>query len=86
MENGRREKLVAVAIREARNFVVGGYENAILDGYAEEMPNDETLVFEIYDEVLHNPVVELRGGLVPIKKDIRFLGKDRIHEMIRERL
>jgi hypothetical protein len=78
-----REMVAYKVVEQAYGWVVGGYENSIMDGHITEMPDNEQLVDEIYDEVMQT---ENLGRFLPVKKDLRFIGKKRIEELIRERL
>lgn len=77
-----REMVAYKVVEQAYGWVVGGYENAIMDGLITEMPDNEELMDEIYEEVMQTEIV----GFLPVKKDLRFIGKKRIEELIRERL
>jgi len=81
-----REMLVARVIKEETNYVIGGYENSIQDGMMTEMPNKESLLAEIYAAVIASKGVQVGGGIMPVKKDIRFLGTARVKELIMERI
>lgn len=86
MNKGIREKLVKKLVKEQTNWVIGGHENNILDGHTTKMPARELLESEIYQEVMNAKYVESGNYLVPIKKDIRFLGSAVIRGMITERV
>ncbi len=73
-----RERNVNLLIRERANWVIGGYENSVSDGIIEEMPPVEKMEKEIYNEVMSTNHIQIKAGLLEIKKDIRFLGKEKI--------
>jgi hypothetical protein len=79
-----RESLVKKVIRQEANWVIGGYENGIADGKLSEMPSKEALTKEVYTAVMNSDVVEVGGGLIPVRKDIRFLGKERLQFLVAE--
>lgn len=77
-----RTDLIATLVKEKWGWVVGGYENGISDGNLDFFPSDKSIILEVYDEVMNESYVEVRGGLLSVKKDIRFFGKDAIMKMI----
>ncbi len=79
-----RELLIKTLIKRTGNFVIGGYENAIEDGTLIEKPDKQGLLQEIYIGVIHENRLAVSGGFIPVKKDIRFVGKERIIELIDE--
>ncbi len=81
-----REKKVRIVVNRAYDHVTGGYENAISDGHITEMPPNDQLKVEIYEEVMHTRYIEFTGGLMPVKKDIRFFTKAAIMNLIEEKL
>lgn len=81
-----REQTVKKLIKQKINWVVGGYENAVSDKHIEEMPSREQIADEVYQEVIDSKYLEIGAGLMPIQKDIRFLGKQRIKQLIKENL
>lgn len=72
------EIIVKAGVRQAANWVIGGHENSIMDGLIEKMPSHESLAREIYQELMDLRGVEVAGGLIPLKKNIRFLTKEKI--------
>jgi hypothetical protein len=87
MNSDMREKVVKRLIRSKANDILGGLENSILDKEIDEMPPREDIFADIYDDVINADYYETsRGALVPVHKDIRFLGKSRIESLINERL
>lgn len=80
----QKEQLVSIVIKKVWNEVVGGYDNALSDKIMESMPSNEDIIQEVYEEVIRTRFIAMRNGYLPIEKDIRFLGKIRILEMISE--
>lgn len=76
-----RARLVRKVIADAYNWVTGGHENALTD-YGTPMPTIEEMKDEVYCEVMHAKAVEMGSTLVAVQKDIRFLGTERIKQMI----
>jgi len=70
-------------IEDHGNFVIGGYENAIEDGVEGDLPPFDKLVEEIYYGVM-NPDSSgyIDGCETRIKDEIRFLGKDKVRNII----
>jgi VIT1/CCC1 family predicted Fe2+/Mn2+ transporter len=81
-----REQLVKKVVKEQFNDIVGGYENSILDGLIEEMPSHEELANQIYQEVMSASMVVMGGQRMAVKKDIRFIGGEKIREYIEKKL
>lgn len=80
----KREEMVMRLIAQKYNWVVGGFENEILDGERDQMPTQQTIEEHIYDEVMDADGLEVGFNIFPIKKDIRFLGTEKIKKMINE--
>lgn len=86
-----REKLVKKAISQIASEEMGGITNAIADNALAE---DELEVYknmtaddwykDIYESLLKLDKVYVSGGYIEIKEDIKFLGKERIFELIKE--
>lgn len=79
-----KEQLVSIVIKKVWHEVVGGYDNALSDKILDSMPSNEDIIQEVYEEVIRTRFIAMRSGYLPIEKDIRFLGKIRILEMISE--
>lgn len=79
-----REQKVKHLVRVKTGWVLGGHENAVLDGHSKKLPSKEAIISEAYDEVMTAKFLELGGGLIPIEKDIRFMGKEAILELIKK--
>ena len=84
MTKEMREKAVSRLAKQKAMWVIGGHENAIEDGVQDSMPSDDVLVQEVYNEVIKYPRVQVGGGVIELKKDIRFLGKDKLMEIVRK--
>lgn len=88
-----RETLIRIGAKNRLNDYIGGFENTLLD-YEEQseeyknakraLEDEKQIVDVIYRELVNDPIVATPMGLVSIKKDIRFIGKERIYEIIRE--
>ena len=76
----KREKTVRRLIKKQADYTVGGYENAVDDGHLEKMPTKEIMAEEIYEEVIN-----LRN-FKEFQTDIRFLGTEKIKDMINEEI
>lgn len=85
-KQGIREKLVEKVVRRTFNWVTAGYTNSIMDRLIPEIPPHDMLVEEIYHEVMHTQFVETPSGMIQVKKDIRFVGKDKIISYINKLL
>lgn len=69
----------------ASNWIVGGYENAIMDGEMDEMPSRVQLIDEIYWQVMN--CFSTEGRIVNMQvPEVRFAGKKFIMERIENRL
>lgn len=79
---GKREAIVKIVVREKFNWVVGGYINNVMDRLIPCMPSREQLIIEIYNEVITADSVETPIGMIEVKKDIRFAGKELILKYI----
>jgi len=71
-------------IKRQWHETIGGYENAIIDKHMDAMPSDEALIDEVYQEVIRTKALAVRGGYIPVDNDIRFLGTQKIIELITE--
>lgn len=78
MTNEMRVQAVSRLAKQKALWVIGGHENSILDGEKDSLPSEATLIQEVYDEVLRYPRIEIGGGIIELKKDIRFLGKEKL--------
>ena len=78
MTNEMRIQAVSRLAKQKALWVIGGHENAIEDGILDSMPSIEVLVKEVYDEIVKDPRVQVGGGVIELKKDIRFLGKEKL--------
>lgn len=74
----KREINITKIIKREVGWVIGGYENAIFDGEATKMPEADEIEYEVYQELMAG------GNVQPVRKDVRFLGKERIREAIRK--
>lgn len=83
---GKRERLVKSAIKNEARWIIGGYENSISDGCMkkEDMPSIEHIQTEVYVNVIRGKLESGGSFLLQIKKDVRFLGKERIMQMVEE--
>ena len=81
-----REMLVKQVIRQEMNDVLGGLENSLMDKLIEEMPPREEIAEMVYSQVMKQDVVEFPSGIISVKKDIRFIGSERIRAHIEKRL
>lgn len=80
-----KQKAAALQVKHCFNQIVGGYENAILDGETSEMPSHDDLASEIYDGVMMCGWGEgWQGG--PAIKEVRFAGSEFIKACIEARL
>lgn len=80
-----REKIIKMVIKESFCEIVGGEENSLADGQITEMPAIEDLKQWVYDSVMDADRVWTKMGEISVKKDMRFLGTERIKELIEER-
>lgn len=78
----KREELVKKVIIKSYNYIVGAWENAVLDGEMEVLPNTQEMVDNVYEEVIETEWVGKMGNQINVEKDIRFLGKEKIKQMI----
>lgn len=85
MKAEMREKIVKMVIKESFCEIVGGEENSLADGQIEKMPSIEDLKQWVYDSVMKADNVWTKMGKMSVKKDVRFLGTERIKELIQER-
>jgi hypothetical protein len=79
-----REQLIYMLIEDRYNWILGGYENSLSDGYIETLPSRELIEQEIYEEVIQSKQLSVSFGFISIEKDIRFLGKDKIKQLIHQ--
>ena len=80
-EMNKTEKRAWKEVKNAFNWVVGGYENSVCDGQMEEMPTYEAIVEEIYWTVMNCTTTEGHQSGKPCD-EVRFAGKDFIMECI----
>lgn len=84
-ECNQNQKRAWMQVVYATQWIVGGLENEIADGWRKEMiPHDE-LAKEIYEVVMTCTTYEGFQSFRPIK-EIRFVGADWIKERIEKRL
>lgn len=81
--SAKREALVKKVVKKSWGFVLGGYKNAQADN-GTPIPSRTRLVLETYEEVMDTDKIASGFGYEPVAKDIRFLGKERILELIEE--
>ena len=68
----------------AYNWVIGGYENSILDGHINEMPPAIDLLDEVYSNIWNEPSatdgLEIRTGytIEELRSIAKFAGRDYI--------
>ena len=84
-------KLVRMAIIEIRNDIIGGIDNSYADNTEEEFlelyngkPTKESIINTIYRQLITSKSVVLQNGLCVEAKHIKFLGKEKIIEIITE--
>jgi hypothetical protein len=82
----KREMLVKMVIKQTCNSTIGGYENSVSDGLIKEMPSHEALIEQIYFEVMKEDRVETSIGMISVKKDLRFIGAERIKQYINKKI
>jgi hypothetical protein len=75
-----REKNVIILAKHKALYVVGGHEND-LDDLGIEMPSQEALINEVYNEIINNPVIQVGNAEFSVKKDLRFVGKERLMQI-----
>ena len=75
------EKRAWTEVKNAFDWVVGGHENSVCDGYDEEMPSYEALVEEIYETVMTCTTKPGYQSMRPCD-EVRFAGKEFIMECI----
>lgn len=87
-KNGKREKLVRKLVKQEVSSVIYGYENEVMDGNITEtdVPEIGSLVEEIYLNVVREDSLDVGSGFRRVEKDIRFLGTERMKEIIREEI
>jgi len=64
------------------NYTLGGWENEIADGERDSMPSKESLLQEVYSELMSSPILDINGRQVRVGKEIRFAGEKKIKELI----
>ena len=79
-----REEKVRRLVKQKFNWVVGGLENSLADKHIDEMPCAESIKASIHYEVMNAKELEIGPYLMPIQKDIRFLGTEKIKQIIDE--
>lgn len=72
-------------VKYAVDWILGGYENDILDGNREEMPSKEVLIDQIYEQVMTCTTYPGTVIYTPLKQ-IRFAGKKFILDEIEKEL
>ena len=84
-------KLVRMAIIEIRNDIIGGIDNSYSDYTEEEFlelyngrPTKESIINTIYRQLITSKFIVLQNGLCVEAKHIKFLGKEKIMEIITE--
>lgn len=75
-------------IKEHALLMYGYDENSFLDGYIDQMPPAEEFIDRIYDNVVNGwecEIVTEEGICFPVvfPRDVRFLGKERIMNIIK---
>jgi hypothetical protein len=86
MTNSTRKLLITKLVKQETGWAIAGYENGISDGEFNEMPSNEQLANEIYNQVINSRGLEMSGGFMPIKKDIRFFTTEAIMEIINKEI
>lgn len=81
-EMNKTEKRAWKEVKNAFNWVVGGYENSVCDGQMEEMPSYEDIVDEIYWTVMNCTTEQGYQSSRPCD-EVRFAGKEFIEECIK---
>lgn len=84
-----RERTVNKLVTQVANDTMGGILNSI---EYNELSEDELQTYknmtkedwyeDIYKDILREPRLFVKGGWIEIKKDIKFLGKEKILEII----
>lgn len=69
------QKVAAEQLENAYNWIVGGYENAVTDGDAEEMPSVEELFNEVMDEATTHLYGKGMCSQKPAPAAMNFAGK-----------
>ena len=80
-EMNGNEKRAWKEVKNAFNWVVGGFENSVCDGAMDEMPSYEDIVDEIYWTVTNCTTREGYQSMSPCD-EVRFAGKEFIMECI----
>ena len=80
----KREEIVQLIIKKEWNSYVGGLENDLEDGFITEMPSRQSIIETVYKIVINTKDVKCQMGYMPVAKDIRFLGKEKIMNMVVE--
>ena len=84
-EMNKTEKRAWREVKNAFEWVVGGYENSVCDGHIEEMPTYEELVEEIYWTVMNCTTEPGYQSCTPCE-EVRFAGKEFIMECINHKM
>ena len=79
--NNEKEKMVYRLAMQTSNWIIGGYENAVADKEIDEMPELKEIIDTVYHDMIRNPILECNGGMIQLKKDIRFIGTARLTEI-----
>lgn len=77
----RHQRLAALKVRHAYNWIVGGLENSVQDGGLEEMPPVADMFHQVYDMVMTEDCGEGYAGGCS-KTELRFAGKQFILDRI----
>lgn len=85
-KSNRREIIIKLLVKDKFNSVVGGYENSVMDRIIDEIPPRKQLIEDIYDEVMTEDTIVTNMGVIYVKKDIRFMGRDKIIRCIEDKL
>ena len=81
------ERIAAMNIRGAINWIVGGYYNSYQDGYDEDVPKSkQSIIEEVYDAAMSDAYgyEQVHYGRAP--REMRFAGKDFIMNYITKKI
>ena len=77
------EKLIKRLIRQETNNVTGPLENALLDGVEDvKIPTRDEVLAVVYGAIINSEYVETGAGMIPIRREVRFCGKETLLMLI----
>lgn len=86
-----REQIITKCIKQCYNELVGGQINRTYDyakgtedyeGAVKFLNDTNQIKSQVYDMVMHTETIEFGYSLIGVTKDIRFMGKQKIENMV----